>query len=43
MNIPSDEFVSGPGPDRCVVFHEDALFPWLTVAENMEFGLKFWS
>lgn len=32
--------VSGPGPDRCVVFQEDALFPWLTVAENISFGLK---
>ncbi len=31
--------VSRPGPDRCVVFQEDALFPWLTVEENMGFGL----
>lgn len=32
--------VASPGPDRCVVFQEDALFPWLTVEENIAFGLK---
>jgi len=32
--------ITGPGPERCVVFQEDALFPWLTVAENIGFGLK---
>jgi NitT/TauT family transport system ATP-binding protein len=32
--------ISGPGPDRGVVFQQYAVFPWLTVRENIEFGLK---
>jgi NitT/TauT family transport system ATP-binding protein len=32
--------VTGPGPDRAVLFQEPALFPWLSVAGNVEFALK---
>ncbi len=32
--------IAGPGSDRAVVFQSDATFPWLTVIENLEYGLK---
>jgi NitT/TauT family transport system ATP-binding protein len=32
--------IAGPGAERCVIFQEDALFPWLTVGENIAFGLQ---
>ena len=33
------KMISGPGSDRVVIFQESALFPWLTVVQNVEFGL----
>jgi NitT/TauT family transport system ATP-binding protein len=34
------EPIAGPGRERMMVFQQPALFPWLTTAENVAFGLK---
>ncbi|UCV14519.1 ABC transporter ATP-binding protein [Quatrionicoccus australiensis] len=32
--------ITGPGPERGMVFQEYALFPWMSVAQNIAFGLQ---
>jgi len=32
--------ITGPGPERCVVFQRYTLFPWRTVLHNIAFGLE---
>ncbi|WOV90929.1 MAG: ABC transporter ATP-binding protein [Candidatus Zeuxoniibacter abyssi] len=33
-----DKMITGPGPERGMVFQQGALFEWMTVAENIGFG-----
>ncbi len=32
--------ITGPGPDRAMVFQHDSLFPWRTVLQNVMYGLE---
>ena len=32
--------ITQPGPDRTMVFQDDAVFPWYTVRQNIEYGLR---
>ncbi|OGL62577.1 MAG: hypothetical protein A3I72_10540 [Candidatus Tectomicrobia bacterium RIFCSPLOWO2_02_FULL_70_19] len=34
------KLITGPGPDRGIVFQEYVLFPWRTARQNIEFGLE---
>jgi NitT/TauT family transport system ATP-binding protein len=36
----NNHFVAKPGPDRAMVFQDDAVFPWYTVRQNVEYGLN---
>jgi len=36
----NDKEIDGPGVERGMVFQQGALFEWLTVAENVNFGLR---
>ncbi|MGL5115304.1 MAG: ABC transporter ATP-binding protein [Beijerinckiaceae bacterium] len=36
----SGRVITAPGPDRAVVFQQFALFPWKTVRENIDLGLR---
>ena len=35
-----EDKIRGPGPDKAIVFQNFSLFPWKSVRENIEFGLR---
>lgn len=38
--VANGEVVKGPSGDRAVIFQQYSLFPWLTVLQNVTFGLE---
>src|SRR4051812_1397329 len=38
--VCADKTVTGPGPDRAMVFQSHALLPWKTCLENIELGVR---
>lgn len=38
--LKNDQEIMEAGPDRVVMFQEAALFPWLKVVHNVEYGMK---
>ena len=39
--LSGDSFVQHPGPDRSMIFQDDAVFPWYTTAQNIGYGLRY--
>ena len=35
-----DDPITGPSPERSLIFQETSLFPWLSVSQNVSFGLS---
>src|SRR5690348_12826471 len=38
--LVDDKLIAGTGTDHILIFQELGLFPWLTIKENVEFGMK---